>query len=352
MRPVLAALLFLLLPLTAGADTTLTRQGDHFAVNGQGRFLVIASYFDGVRRPSGAASSCDPQRTNTLACDFADLKATGVDGVRVLPNWKPPYLMAADGSLNHAVLEKLVTLVDYAADAGLVVDVTFTHETVPGLTDPESYRRGPNPGCEGSGCGGIVGATARLAGKKNVMFDLQNEWSKNGWNTSRYGSNEAILQGIRNAVKAVDPVRLVTASTESVLSAEAKTASFVNSFGFDVLTYHGPRDCPDPCGWAADTDGQVGRLRHHLSPSQVPVYVQEPNRYGTCVGCDSRDGYDARLESAVRRAKAAGAAAWTFHSDPGRDLSTAASFLSLLQPGERTFLDRLSAATHVQWGVK
>ena len=59
----------------AGQTTaTLSIQGDHFALNGQAKFLVLAGYFDGLD-------------AGNVGADLDYLKSKGIDGVRVFPNW-------------------------------------------------------------------------------------------------------------------------------------------------------------------------------------------------------------------------------------------------------------------------
>ena len=72
-------LTFVLVALVGAAPAraqTLAVQGDHFAVNGQGKFLLFASYFDAMHASS-----------QTLDIDFQYLREKGFDGIRIFPNW-------------------------------------------------------------------------------------------------------------------------------------------------------------------------------------------------------------------------------------------------------------------------
>ena len=60
------------------------------------RFLVFLSYFDGIQRPAAV-----------LNADLDYLSKQGIDGIRVLPNWKAQ-LFGTDGTVHRAALEKLV----------------------------------------------------------------------------------------------------------------------------------------------------------------------------------------------------------------------------------------------------
>ena len=292
---------------------TLSIDSNRFAIDGVSRFVVFVSYFDGVRRPAA-----------TLATDLDWLKSRGVLGVRVWPNSSEPRLMDAEGGLNATVLSKLKSLIDAAAARGMVVDVTFNRE---GVCVPPSS------------CGftaaeytlAIATVAHELDGRRNILFDLQNEWNVHG------GLSRADLQGIRAAVRIQNPLLVVTASTsgDSVVEAAANA--------FDVLAYHGPRDSSGR--WAETTDDLVHSLRTQLAltPGRVGlVYLQEPNRFP--VAGDMATGFDSDPDhywTAVTNAKLAGAAAWTFHTGASFNLSSQTAFSELLTPEERNVLHGL-----------
>ncbi len=218
----------------AAAGPAFGAQGSRFLVDGEPRFLLFVSYFDGLQRPA-----------DVRPADLAWLKARGVDGVRVWPNWSPPRLMDADGRVSGSRMRDLSAFVDAAARAGLIVDVTFNREGVCAsrqpceLTIPE-YR---------DAITSVVGA---LQPHTNVLFDLQNEW-----NTYGEGITIEALTAIRDAVGAVDPSAIVTASTDSHYG-EARAAAHA----FDVLAFHNPRDAGG--AWAHGSADLVKRLRGHL----------------------------------------------------------------------------------------
>jgi hypothetical protein len=177
----------------------INTQLNYFTVNGVPKFLVFYSYFDALR-------ASDP----TLNSDFAYLKGKGIDGIRILPNWLnwgPPVTPANDtlidptGALRPAILTRFLQVLDLAKTHGLLVDVSFTCDTVPGLNH-NTYKNG------------IVAATNALSGDqyRHVLFDLQNE--SNYLSCGGVGSptSDAQRLDLRNAVKTADPMRLVTAS--------------------------------------------------------------------------------------------------------------------------------------------
>src|SRR4029079_17016081 len=104
-------------------------------VDGAPRFLVFVSYFDGVRRVRGGVG------------DDLDYLKTRVDGIRCFPNWWdyacPPRsgadtLFDLQGEIRVAVWQTLDTLLNEAGERGLIVDLSFSRESV---TDNGSPRR-------------------------------------------------------------------------------------------------------------------------------------------------------------------------------------------------------------------
>jgi hypothetical protein len=304
---------------------TLASGGDHFSVNGVRQFIVFASYFHGLERPA-----------ETLAVDLSWLKSKGVMGVRVWPNATNPRLMSSNGQLDVIGLQRLTSIIDEAARRGMIVDITFTRESVPLLPNDPAFTIAEY-------LQAIVSTARELRDRRNILFDLQNEWN-----------NQAItiadLNAIKSAVKSQHPALLVTAST----SGNGYREAAVNAF--DVLAYHGSRD--DAGRWADETDDLVAGLRAQLTgtPRKVaPIYLQEPNRFRYPV--DSLNYYDtstAHYWTSAQNAKLAGAAAWTFHTAASFGLSSATPLSELLLPGERDVLESLAAKLAEQsiWGIQ
>jgi hypothetical protein len=294
-RAACVCLLLLGFAARGSGQTTLTVQGDHFAANGKGSFLVFVSYFDGVRRPP-----------ETLVEDFDWLVAHGVQGIRVFPqgvHWKPTGLMNSDGIVNAAIRDKLVKLVDVANQKGLFVDVSLD-PALDGITNPLNFQQGSD------GSGGVKKLAADLRDYPNVLFDLCNEWGPGKNCTPRFGDathTRRVLSTIRDAIKAVHPQRIV------VISSHGGDDNFpvfdVAKLRFDAATYHDPRGMDDPT-WFDHTGDVVRSIRTKLQAAGAiaPVYLQEPHKYPDDSDVD-------HFATAVRQAKAAGAAAWTFHSD-------------------------------------
>lgn len=302
----------------------LSVHGDRFAVDGQDRFLVFISYFDGLHRPA----------TDLIDQDLQYVKDKGVDGIRVFPDWHAPRLLDESGGVNRERLERLLTLVERAERKGMMVDLSFDPK-LPQIKNVDHFREGSDS------AGGLkrIAAALREAGRRNVIIDVCNEWDLN---CGAFGV--AGLQGIKDAIKAVDPDRLVVVSAR----AEDQAVSFVKDHGFDAVTYHDPRDhAPGRSlhdNWATRTSPVVAGLKTRLADrgAVAPIYLQEPSRFiRPGEHRSDTDDEPSRYAIALTNAKKAGAAAWTFHTLAGGELGGSEPFSSLLLPGERAVLDGL-----------
>lgn len=300
----LLILLALLLSAHDAAAQKLTVDGDRFAVDGSPKFLVFMSFFGAMGAPN-------------IADDLKFLGEMGFDGVRIWPNLNTgPQLMNADGSLAPQGLDRLKFILDRARDARLIVDVSFTHEHITGMSMDATLA-------------GIVNATNELRGYDNVLFDIQNERNVGD---RRYMSEEDVGR-IYRAVKAADPSRITFA--DNSLGEDwgpQYAADFTARLGLDVTALHESRKLQ----WY--TQPFLQSIVDTMRKSGRPVYLQEPN--------SSRDrNYEAndRAEyylQAVANAKLAGAAAWCFHT------MVAASFRD---GGPPTVEERLRRFKEPEW---
>ena len=312
--------------------------GERLLVDGVPRFLVFFSYFDGVRRPPAV-----------LHADLDYLSKKGVDGIRVLPNWRAQ-LLTTDGGVHGAALAQLTALVAAAGARGMLVDITFTRDTgCPPGTSPTDRH------CAFSVAEYIEGiqlVADALEPYQNVLFDVQNEFTIH-FSNEELASTPHPVAAIRRAIKTVDPKRIVTASS----AGGEPPGAFANTsraLELDVVAYHdgrdSDRDVPAP-NWATRTTDVVAALRKSvIAPSgQRPIYLQEPTRF--LLPGEGRRDTDNRAESyglALSLAKRAGAAAWTFHTPAGFALDNSTPLHSadgqgLLQAGEVSVLDTLKA---------
>src|SRR5262249_47401908 len=241
-RLVLAAILLCISVSVPTLAQSLSVQGDRVAVDGKPRFLMFISYFGAM----GAGN---------LAADLRLIRSKGFDGIRIWPLlFTGPQLMNADGSLSPDALTRLYYVLDRARDEHLVVDVSFTGEHIKGL-DASHFRDG------------VVAAASALRGYDNILFDIQNESDIYGPSDRPLTTSE--MAGILAGIKAGHPSPIVTASVSSQHTAEF-TATFTASLGFDVTTFHDPREF----NWF-DPE-RVDPMMRVLKTAGRPVYLQEP----------------------------------------------------------------------------
>lgn len=317
-------------------------EGPSLTVNGTPRFLIFISYFDAMRRLCPDATGDCAGRQQDIDTDLAYFKAHGIDGIRIFPNWfhyasgrkaNDDALFAASGEgggAAHIRQDKwrvLRGVLDRSAAHGLLVDVTFTSDTVQGLS-PHDYAS-------------QIGEVAeRLAGRDpHVLFDISNEYP-------RWSTRDEMRRILTSQIRRFDASRIVTASIDagSVDSVKAgEDAAFIA--GDDprfIAAYHEGRDTSR--WYQEDTIRRViEELRQKLGPSR-PIYLQEPmpvSRF--CADCGGVvDAAPGHPRAAMRAAKAAGAAAWTFHTRNTFDLA-ARRYVDIVPEGspERTELEAL-----------
>ncbi len=203
------------------------------------------------------------------------------------------------GTLRPATLEALRALLALAAERHLLVDLTFTRETLAPMLSVAAYQTA------------LMETARQVADARHVLFDVQNEYG-------RHGLTSGDVVGLVAAVRAVDPARVVTASLSLWDEAPGVVGRLAADTGLSVIAAHreaaiGP--------WYAEATvvGGVAALKAGAAPAVLPVYLQEPTAWGTRAWDDLTPG---RHRASAVAAKRAGAAAWTFHQRVGFDLTT------------------------------
>jgi hypothetical protein len=318
---------------TQGQAPVLGIQGDHFTVNGEPKFLLFVSYFDAMRRSNAGGNN-----SGNIDDDLSYLKQRGFDGIRIFPNWweydcnpndNPDYgndtLFTGGNTLRSGKLAVLERVLDRAAYYGLIVDVSFSRESVDGLgginpteQDFEDYEKQLE-----------LVTTALDGDHPHVFFDLQNEYRGNQ-------TFKAHIQEIATTVRAQDPQRIILASTgassgEDGRNAQETAGFIVGHADLDVAGVHPRRE---DSTWHTNSviadaiaDSRSGMDDGGLSSPYAPVYLQEPmpyskftDQYGNC-GTDPDEATGTRNTEAAIHAKVNGAAAYTFHTRTTFDLS-------------------------------
>ena len=306
---------------------TLGIDGSRFTVDGQPRFLLFVSYFDGLRRANANGGAGD------VDTDFAYLKRVGYDGVRLLVNWQydcgsgptdGQKLLAEDGTVNESLWPVFVRFLERAAAHRLLVDVTFNRDTYATAIPVDAYRTA------------IAGVAKRLladGGYRHVLFDVQNEYPI-------HGLTAPDVHGILAAVKKVDPARIVTASGGG--------GDILDDPAMDVVAYHDSRE--DDWPQAGTIRRQLDEIRRTV-PAGKPVYLQEPMPFRKfhpdCGHGEWPRPTDARR--AASHAKRHGAAAWTFHTRQSFDLrSRTLSQILDGDPEQKAELEAVGASVGVR----
>lgn len=309
------------LSAAAGDARTLTlgTNGTSFTINGERRFLLGASYYAGLGAPDGFVRR-----------DLDDLKHLGFNWIRVWATWedfdKDVSAANRDGTARKPYLSKLEWLIGEAQRRDMVVDVTLTRGAL--LPDQAAHLRA------------VETLATALKPFRGMYFDLANE---HGVRDGRYVSIEELRQ-LRDAVKRIDPGRLVTASSGDMDQEELR--HHLIEANLDFVAPHRPRDSGSPAQTQAKTEQLIADMK--ALGRVVPVMYQEPFRrdYGNW-----QPGLD-DFATDLRGAKQGGAAGWCFHNGaprgpgerrPSRSFDMSQSegrLMDQLDPVEREFIQR------------
>lgn len=339
-------------------------EGDHFYMEGGPRFLIFVSYFDAMRaRRNGP---CVNINDTSLQCDFKYIKEIlRFDGVRIFVNWWM-YLDVANpanpgdnwhwndtlfeytGNLRPGKLDELKTVLDAAGAAGLVVDLTFTRETVCGVAP---RRGGDCPDDQRMSFANyknaVVTTVSALANESerfsHVIVDLQNEHDLSGPERQFQFLDLGQVAELVNSIRAVGgPIsRRLGASTGMPTGEVAREVAAAQ---LNIADWHDPRDT----GWYSSTESRVVEIRASLSQFgiTVPIFLDEPQRW-------QDDGNVEHMKIAAQGAKRGGAAAWTFHTRTAFNLNDS-SFRRRLEfdPPQAPAMEQLrGAADAVSWAA-
>ena len=305
------------------AGPALTVSGKTIQLDGQPTFLLGASFF-------GALDVAYPRDQ-----DLDTLKSWGVTVVRVWAHWGRP-IYQRDGTLSPQGRARLLQLVQRLQARGLVLELALLR---PGQLPGQHYVAFSSDAARVRAATEIASA---LREYRHVLFDLYNEHDHPDGPISH-----AAARVLRDAVKAVDPGRLVTISSTGthlvtpdsrVGEAEARNlreeaSQDAGSVGVDLVAPHFPRTDD----WAPSTAARVAAVRAELDRigRNVPVYLNEERR--------AEPGSEIAAEiyqRAFTSARDAGAAGWVFHTKAGYELDKR-SFVASLGASERAALQRL-----------
>jgi hypothetical protein len=209
----------------------------------------------------------------------------------------------------------------------------------PGQLAGQRYQVFSSPGAR---LAAVRAITTTLRGEPNVLFDLYNEHDHPDGPISH-----ADARVLRDAVKAIDPQRLVTISgtgthliapdgrigPNELRNLREEAQRDAGSVGVDVISPHFPRTAD----WAAATGARVTAIRAALRQLgvELPIYLNEEHR-----AVPGNPTPPEAYRQALTGARQAGAAGWLFHTAAGFQL-TERSFRGALTDQERSALGQL-----------
>ncbi len=273
----------------------ITIKDGQFLQDGRPAFLLGLSYFDGLSAPP-----------RILESDLRYFSERGFNALRVWANWYTDFqpdttgLLEPDGTVNVAILNRLKRLIETADKKGFVIKLTFNRHQLEKILFPK-YKNG------------ILTVVSEIRNSPNVVLDLQNETDHCGSNSDPDCSGHLTLSQageLRDAVREVDPDRLVTVSGGGRGAVDYK--AFVGRAKVDFIATHGPSRKKD---WAEQTPEEMEEARKQIGP-EIPVLFDEPNRCDKTVDCKDPSAAKQFL-TAAQNAKRAGAAGWFFHTSAG-----------------------------------
>lgn len=284
--------LFLFVSLQANA---ITIKNGQFIQDGKPIFLLGLSYFDGL--------SASPR---ILESDLNFFGERGFNALRVWANWYPDFqpkttgLLEPDGNVNVQLLNRLRRMIEMANKKGFVIKLTFSRHPLEKIPFPK-YKNG------------VLDVVRAIENSENVLLDLQNETDHCGTSSDPDCLGHlslAQVRELRDAIKEIDPGRIVTASWGGGDAKDYK--SFVEQTHVDFIATHGPTRKKD---WAEKTSVEMKQARSQIDP-QIPILFDEPSRCDKGVDCKDPSAAQQFL-IAAQNAKLAGAAGWFFHTTAG-----------------------------------
>lgn len=320
-----------LLVLSAAAGTAqsvgLSVKGDSVQVNGQSRFLVGVSLFDAL----GTTAPSDR--------DLDALAAWHMSLVRVWAHWNQP-IYGHDGRLTGSGRRRLLEFAKRLERRHVVLELVLLR---PGQLPGQSFAWLDSAKARTTA---VTEIAITLKPFRLVLFDLFNEHDHPSGGVSHAEARE-----LRDAVKRVDPGRLVTLSSTGyhIVSDDAtigvvgarnlwsEACETSGSVGVDVVEPHLPRTSD----WARTVGKRIRALQTAMKEQGCtrPILLNEERRAQD----DEHPIPAAEYWTAAREAKDAGAAGWLFHTKAGFDLARR-PFLESLSREERRALDGLAGS--------
>ncbi len=285
MKGLPSILFFFIFPLETLA-TTLGIKGRCFTIEDKPTFLLGISYYGALGAPR-----------EFIRKDLEDMKKFSFNWLRVWATWnaygEDVSAVDKEGNPREPYFRKLAWIVKECDRRGLIVDITLNRGA---FSSHKAHLHGVEV---------IVKA---LKSYRNWYIDLANEHDVRD---ARFVSFPE-LRELREAVREIDPERLVTAS--GTPAGRETLRIYLYDIGVDFIAPHLSRNPQAP----KQTEEITRRYYHWMEElgRVVPVHYQEPFRRGYTVGWEPRaEDFLTDLEGARK----GGAAGWCFHNGSQRD---------------------------------
>ncbi len=266
-------------------------------ISADGRFFTI----EGVPTYLNGVSYYGAQSITTasyVTSDLNDMVADGFNWIRVWGHWATPNgedvsVLTDNGTVREPYMTRLKTLITECNARGIIVDVSLNR-------DANNTWVGATTLAQHLAC--VQTLANHLLPYRNVYIDISNERDVMD---GRYVSLSECGQLI-NAIKAIDPSRLCTAS--STPTSQSDLAAYRNTGKMDFICPHLCRDS----GCAAQTIGKVNEFNTWMTNLgwRIPIHLQEPFRRGYTTYNPVEDDFLRDCNGG----KLAGAAGWCLHN--------------------------------------
>ena len=275
------------------AATEVGIEGAKFTIGGKPTFLLGISYY--------GALGASPE---TIRRDLDDAQKLGFNWIRVWATWSGfknnVSAVDAEGKPREPYLSALKRLVGECDRRGMIVDVTLSRGNgitgSPRLQALAAHRRA------------VETLVSALRDPRNWYLDLGNE---RNIRDKRFVPFDELKQ-LRDAAKAIDPKRLITASHAGDLTRQ-DVKEYLDTVRVDFLSPHEPRSAKIPKRVESQARQYAAWVKEH--GRVLPVHYQEPFRRGFS------KGWEPSAEDFVTAAVGArngGAAGWCFHNGDQR----------------------------------
>lgn len=278
-------------------EARLGISGPHFTLNGRPAFLLGFSYYAGL----GAAETCVDK-------DLDYFQSRGFNWLRVWATWSSwgvdVSALDPEGRPREPYWSRLRRLVAECDRRGMVVDVTLTRgKAVPGSAAAGRLTSFPAHQLA------VENLAKSLRDYRNWYLDLANERDVRD---DRYVPPSE-LKALREKLRQIDPLRLVTASFGGHDLNENDIREALLAIGVDFLAPHRPRTPTT----STETEGEIRACLDRMKALNrlAPVHLQEPFRRGYTQWEPQAADFLTDLKGAVT----GGAAGWCFHNGQQRD---------------------------------